>query len=171
MALQLMAQQHVEAMRLMDLQSKQLRAALLKLFHTLPEAPYLLPIQGLTAPSALGLVAYTGDLREYHCGGALIKLAGTQPTPNTSGRKTYSATPFSHQGKSGLRTVLYFITLRLITQNDALAYHYQRLTSRTEHALPKMQAIGACMNKLLWYVWHVAKRREMYDLHRWRTLQ
>jgi hypothetical protein len=169
-ALRLMAQQQVEAIRWLDLQAKQLLDTLLALFHTLPEAPYLLSIQGLTAPSALGLVAHTGDLTQYPHGSALIKLAGTQPTPNTSGRKTYSPTPFSHQGRSGLRTVAYFITLRLIRQNDALHYHYQRLTTRPEHPLPKMQAIGACMNKLLWYVWHVAKRREPYDCQRWRTL-
>ncbi len=169
--LRLLAQQHVAAVRWLDQQAEQLLTDLLTLFHRLPEAPYLLSIQGLTAPSALGLVACAGDLTQYHCGGALIKLAGTQPTPNTSGRKTYSRTPFSHQGRSGLRTVLYFITLRLITRNDALAYHYQRLTTRTEHPLPKMQAIGACMNKLLWYVWHVVNRRECYDPQRWRTLK
>ncbi len=169
-ALSVIAQHQVEAIRLLDRQSQQLLDALLRLFHTLPEAPYLLSIQGLTAPSALGVVAYTGDLAQYPHGSALIKLAGTQPTPNTSGRKTYSPTPFSHQGRSGLRTVAYFITLRLITQNDALHYHYQRLTTRPEHPLPKMQAIGACMNKLLWYAWHVVKRRERYDPLRWRTL-
>jgi transposase len=170
MALRLMAQQQVETIRLLDRQADQLLQSLLTLFQTLPEAPYLLSIQGLTAPSALGLVAYIGDLTQYPHGSALIKLAGTQPTPNTSGRKTYSPTPFSHQGRSGLRTVVYFITLRLITQNDALHYHYQRLTTRTEHPLPKMQAIGACMNKLLWYTWHVVKRCEMYDPQRWRIL-
>lgn len=170
-ALGLMAQQQVEAIRLLDGQAQHLLDALLALFHTLPEAPYLLSIQGLTAPSALGIVACTGDLAQYPHGSALIKLAGTQPTPNTSGRKTYSATPFSHQGRSGLRTVAYFITLRLITQNDALAYHYRRLTMRAVHPLPKMQAIGACMNKLLWYAWHVVKRREVYDPQRWQTLR
>jgi transposase len=168
-ALQLLAQHHVETIRLLDHQAAQLLRTLLGLFHTLPEASYLLSIQGLTAPAALGLVAHTGDLAQYPHGSALIKLAGTQPTPNTSGRKTYSPTPFSHQGRSGLRTVVYFTTLRLITQNDALAHHYQRLTTRPEHPLPKMQAIGACMNKLLWYAWHVVKRRERYDPCRWRT--
>jgi transposase len=169
-ALRQMAQQHVQMIELLDAQAEQLLQTLLTLFAALPEAPYLLSIQGLTAPAALGLVAYTGDLTQYPHGSALIKLAGTQPTPNTSGRKTYSATPFSHQGRSGLRTVLYFIALRLITQNDALHYHYQRLTTRAEDPLPKMQALGACMNKLLWYTWHVVKRREMYDPHRWQTL-
>ncbi len=170
-ALCLMAQHQIETIRLLDLQTDQLHQSLLTLFHTLPEAPYLLSIQGVKSPSALGVVACAGDLRQYHCGGALIKLAGTQPTPNTSGRKTYSPTPFSHQGRSGLRTVVYFITLRLIRQNDALHYHYERLTTRAEHPLPKMQAIGACMNKFLWYAWHVVNRREMYDPHRWRTLK
>lgn len=170
-ALRQMAQQHAETIALLDAQAEQLLQTLLALFMTLPEAPYLLSIQGLTAPSALGLVAQMGDLHQYARGSALIKLAGTQPTPNTSGRKTHSPTPFSHQGRSGLRTVVYFITLRLITQNDALAYHYQRLTTRAEHPLPKMQALGACMNKLLWYAWHVVKHRDMYDPHRWRTLK
>lgn len=170
-ALQLLAQHQVEMLRLLDQQAAQLLRTLVGLFHTLPEAPYLLSIQGLSAPSATGLVAHTGDLAQYPHGSALIKLAGTQPTPNTSGRKTYSPTPFSHQGRSGLRTVLYFVTLRLITQNDALAHHYQRLTTRPAHPLPKMQALGACMNKLLWYAWHVVKRRERYDPQRWRTVR
>lgn len=170
LALQLLAQQQVEALRLLDQQADQLLHTLLTLFHTLPEAPYLLSIEGLKAPSALGVIAYTGDLAYYHSGSALIKLAGTQPTPNTSGRKTFSATPFSHQGRSGLRTVVYFITLRLIRQNEALHHHYQRLTTRPDHPLPKMQAIGACMNKFLWYVWHVVKHRERYDPQHWRRL-
>ncbi len=170
-ALRLMAQQQIETIQVLDQQAKQLLQTLLVLFHTLPEAPYLLSIQGLPAPSALGLVAYTGDLRQYSHGSALIKLAGTQPTPNLSGRKTYSMTPFSHQGRSGLRTVAFFITLRLLTRNEAIQYHYHRLTTRTEHPLPKMQAVGACMNKLLWYVWHVANRREQYDCTRWRSLR
>jgi transposase len=169
-ALRLLARQHVEAIGLLDRQAEQWLQSLLTLFQSLPEAPDLLLIQGLGARSALGLVAHTGDLTQYHSGRALIKLAGTQPTPNTSGRKTYSATPFSHQGRSGLRTVVYFITLRLITQNEALAYHYQRLTTRAQHPLPKMQALGACMNKFLWYAWHVVKRHERYDPHRWQTL-
>lgn len=169
-SLQLLAQQQVEAIRLLDRQAQALLDTLLTLFHTLPEAPYLLSIQGLKAPSALGVIAYIGDLTHYHAGSALIKLAGTQPTPNHSGRKTFSATPFSHQGRSGLRTVVYFITLRLIRQNDALHYHYQRLTTRREHPLPKMQAVGACMNKFLWYVWHVVKYRQVYDAHYWRRV-
>lgn len=171
MALQMMAQHQIATLLLLDQQAVDLLERLVGLFLTLPEAPYLLSMQGWSTSEAMSLVACTGDLREYASGRALIKLAGTQPTPNTSGRKTYSLTPFSHQGRSALRTVVYFIALRLITRNDAIAYHYQRLTTRPTHPLPKMQAVGACMNKVLWYVWHVAKYRQSYDATRWQRLK
>jgi hypothetical protein len=32
------------------------------------------------------------------------------------------------------------------------------------------QAVGACMNKLLWYAWHVVKHEEFYNPDHWRTL-
>jgi transposase len=167
-ALGLMAQHQIEAIRLLDRQAAQMFQALAVLFHTLPEAPYLLSIQGVSESMALGLLAMTGDLRQYHSGAALIKLAGTQPTPHTSGRKAYSPTPFSHQGRSGLRTVLFFTTLNLLTRNEAIQHHYQRLLTRPQHPLPKMQAVGACMNKLLWYAWHVVTHQVVYDPQHWR---
>ncbi len=142
-----------------DQQATKLLLTLLKLFHTLPEAPYLLSIQGFLPHRHWVWWPTRGIYGNTRIGGALIKLAGTQPTPNVSGRKTSRQTPFSHQGRSGLRTVAFFITLRLLTQNEAIHYHYQRLATRSEHPLPKMQAVGACLNKLLWYVWHVANRR------------
>ncbi len=33
-----------------------------------------------------------------------------------------------------------------------------------------MPAVGACMNKLLWYAWPVVTHREWYDPQRWRSL-
>jgi len=170
-ALQMMAQHQIATLWRLDQQAADLLNQLVRFFLTLPEAPYLLSIQGLSASEAMGLVACAGDLRKYPSGRALVKLAGTQPTPNTSGRKTYSATPFSHQGRSALRTMVYFITLRLITRNDAIGYHYQRLTTRSIHPLPKMQAVGACMNKVMWYAWHVVKHHERYDAKHWQTLK
>lgn len=157
-------------LQVLDAASQRQLNHLKTLFHTLPEAPYLLSIQGLDQLSALGILAETGDLAQYTSGKDLIKLAGTQPTPNASGRYSRSRTPFSHQGRSRLRTVVYWATLRLLSRNDAIAYHYQRWQTRAVHPLTKMEAVGACMNKLLWYVWHVAHGREKYDPDHWNTL-
>jgi len=56
----------------------------------------------------------------------------------------------------------------LLSRNAALAHHYRRLQHRAQRPLTKMEAVGACMNKLLWYVWHVGHQQELYDPEFWR---
>jgi transposase len=158
----------LSGLTLLDQETANLTARLRQHFRTLPEAPYLSSIEGLSELSALGILAETGPLANYGSGKDLIKLAGTQPTPKSSGRAQRARTPFSKQGRSRLRMVLFWATLRLLSRNSAIAHHYQRLQRRSERPLTKMQAIGACMNKLLWYVWHVSHAREMYDPEHWR---
>jgi len=158
-------------LQLLDQQTEALLVRLRQHFHTLPEAPYVCSIEGLGEMSALGTpagVAETGALAHYGSGKDLIKLAGTQPTPKASGRARRAKTPFSKQGRSRLRLVLYWATLRLLSRNAAIGHHYQRLQQRAQRPLTKMEAVGACMNKLLWYVWHVGHVREVYDPERWR---
>jgi transposase len=153
--------------KLLDQQTQALLARLRHVFDGLPEAPFLRSIEGLSPISALGILAETGPLEQYGSGKDLIKLAGTQPTPKASGRLQRTKTPFSKQGRSRLRLVLYWATLRLLSRNAALAHHYQRLQHRPHRPLTRMQAVGACMNKLLWYVWHVGHQHELYDPDFW----
>jgi transposase len=156
------------SLTLLDQQTADLIARLRQHFRTLPEAPYLTSIQGLSEMSALGILAETGPLAHYTSGKDLIKLAGTQPTPSASGRARRTRTPFSKQGRSRLRRVLFWATLRLLSRNAAIVHTYQRLQRRAQRPLTKMQALGACMNKLLWYVWHVGHAHDLYDPQRWR---
>jgi hypothetical protein len=154
--------------QLLDQQTRALLACLRPVFNSLPEAPFLRSIEDLGEMSALGILAETGPLAQYGSGKDLIKLAGTQPTPKASGRARRSKTPFSKQGRSRLRLVLYWTTLRLLSRNAALAHHYRRLQRRGQRPLTKMAAVGVCMNKLLWYVWHVGHQHELYDPEFWR---
>jgi transposase len=154
----------------LDQQAEALLALLRQHFRALPEAPYLCSIQGLDETFALGILAETGDLSVYRSGKSLIKLAGTQPTPKASGRFQRSTTPFSKRGRARLRLVLYWATLRLLRRNEAIAYHYRRWQTRPRRPLTKMQALGACMNKLLWYVWCTGHYRITYDPTRWQIL-
>lgn len=154
----------------LDQQTTDLMLRLRLHFRTLPEAAYVCSIQGLSETFALGLLAEIGDLATYHSGKSLIKLAGTQPTPNASGRSRRSKTPFSKHGRARLRWVLYWATLHQLSRNDAIAYHYRRLQTRPRQPLTKMEALGACMNKLLWYVWCTGHDRVTYDPKLWQTL-
>ena len=167
-ALQFEVRTTLATVTLLDQQAQDLLARLLRDFRALPEAPYLCSIEALRELFAMGILAETGPLDVYGSGKDLIKLAGTQPTPNASGRYERQHTPFSKQGRGRLRFILFWATLPLLKHNAAIAHQYHRLQTRAQHPLTKMEAIGACMNKLLWYVWHTSHHQEKYDPDFWK---
>ena len=162
-ALQLALRLHIKALATLEGQVEQVHAALRDTFLALPEAPYLLSMHGLGLISAAIILAEIGDPSHYSRGCQLVKLAGTQPVANTSGRKTRSRTPMSHKGRPRLRTVLFFAVMRLVQVDDAFARQYQQLQTREKNPLVKMQALGALMNKLLRILWALMRDRTFYD--------
>jgi transposase len=117
----------------------------------------------ITLISAAIILAEIGDPSRYTSGRQLIKLAGTQPVLNTSGRKTRSKTPMSHKGRPRLRTTLFFAVLRLVQIDDTFAREYLRLQTRKKNPLTKMQALGVLMNKLLRILWALMRNCTFYD--------
>ena len=144
-------------------QLERLEEALLDTFLGLPQAPYLLSMPGLGPITAAIILAEIGDPSRYSNANQLIKLAGTQPVPNLSGRKARSRTPMSHKGRRRLRTALYFAVMRLVQTDDNLAQIYRRFQEREKNPLTKMQALGALMNKLLRILWALMKHQSFYD--------
>ena len=93
---------------------------------------------------------------------------GLQPSRRESGQHA-GRTPISKRGRAQLRAVVYMATLSSIRHNRRLRAHYERLTQRVTRPLPPMQAIGACMTKLLHYAFAVVKNRTAFDAdHVWR---
>lgn len=162
-ALQLALRLHLETLRTLQTQELVVRQAMLKAFKALPEARYLQSLSGLGSLTGAMILAEIGDPSRYKHGHQLIKLAGTQPTPDASGRKRRSQTPFSRKGRSRLRTILYFACLRLIQVDDAFARLYQHYQQRDKNPLTKMQALGVLMNKLLLVLWSLMRHSKDYD--------
>ncbi|MEJ2737645.1 MAG: IS110 family transposase [Anaerolineae bacterium] len=162
-ALQLMVQQQLQTLALLERQWTEAREAMIDCFLTLPESRYLLSIHGLGLVSAAVILAEIGDPSHYHHGQQWIKLAGSQPAPNLSGRKTRSRTPMSRKGRSRLRTTLFFAVMRLVQVDDAFAGEYLRFRQRQKNPLTKMQALGALMNKLLRILWALVRKRTFYN--------
>jgi transposase len=162
-ALQLALRMHLDALVMLQRQLDTASIALVDAFLALPEAPYLLSVHGLGVITAAIILAEIGDPSHYRNGRQLIKLAGTQPVPNTSGRKSRSKTPMSHKGRPRLRTALFFAVMRLIQVDEMFAREYQRLQQRQENPLIKMQAIGVLMNKLLRILWALMRHQRFYD--------
>jgi transposase len=126
-------------------------------------AKYLLSVKALNTLSVALILAEIGDPARYSCASQLVKLAGIQPVPNSSGRKQRSATPMSHQGRPGLRATLYFACLRLIQVDSRFQEVYLSLQKRAKNPLTKMQALGVLMNKLLHVLWALISQKISYD--------
>ena len=161
--LQLALRLHIETWERLEHQLKEVHTALVDTFLTLPESRYLLSLHGLGITTAAIILAEIGDPSHYRNGQQLIKLAGTQPVPNTSGRKSRSKTPMSHKGRPRLRTALFFAVLRLVQVDDSFAREYLLFQGRQNNPLTKMQALGALMNKLLRILWALMRHQRLYD--------
>jgi transposase len=153
---------HIDTLRLLHQQLEEVVASLMDVFLGLPEAPYPLSV-GIGLVTAAIILAEIGDPSRYSNANQLIKLTGTQPVPNTSGRKTRSKTPMSKKGRPRLRAALYFAVMRLIQNDDNFARTYQRFQTRKENPLTRMQALGVLMNKLLRILWALMKHQRIYD--------
>jgi len=162
-ALQFAIRLHLETLEMLQSQVEEVKTALVDTFLALPESRYLLSLPGLGLITAAIILAEIGDPSRYRNAGQLIKLAGTQPVPNSSGRRSRSRTPMSRKGRPRLRTALYFTVLRLIQSDDAFARQYQHLQQRPKKPLLKMEAVGAMMNKLLRVLWALMHQRTFYD--------
>jgi len=161
-ALQLALRLHIEALEALEQQLEAACIALADTFLALPESEYLLSVPGLGLITAATILSEIGDPSHYTNARQLIKLAGTQPVPNTSGRKSRSQTPMSHKGRPRLRTALFFAVMRLVRLDEAFAREYQHLQGREKNPLTKMQALGVLMNKLLRILWTLMRNRAFY---------
>jgi len=162
-ALQLALRLHIGMLEALHRQVEEVCAALIDIFLALPESDYLLSVHGLGLITAATILSEIGDPKHYSNGNQLIKLAGTQPVLNTSGRKTRSRTPMSHKGRPRLRTALFFAVMRLVQVDEAFARRYLQLQTREKNPLTKMQALGVLMNKLLRILWALMHNRTFYN--------
>jgi len=162
-AYQLAIRIHLDHLQRMESEKQEVIQALLACLPAVEVAPYLLSIKGVHPLWVALLLAEIGDPHQYTCAAQLIKLAGTQPTPNTSGRKQRSRTPMSHLGRGRLRYLLYWSCLHLIQVNSDFRRRYEQLQTRPKDPLTKMQALGVLMNKLLKVSWALMSHKTFYD--------
>lgn len=162
-ALQFGVTASLERFELLEQQQKQMREEMAGILLSLPEAPYVLSIPGVSPLMAALLLGEIGDPSRYRSAKQLVKLAGVQPSPNESGSRTTSPTEMSRKGRALLRETLYFCCLHLIRMDEAFIYHYRRFQERPSNPLTKMQALGALMNKLLRVLWALMRQPAYYD--------
>ena len=86
--------------------------------------------------------------------------AGLAPREFKSGASVRGRTRLSKAGNARLRKALYLPTLTAVRFNPVLEGFFDRLVAAGQ---PKMQAVGACMRKLVMLGYGVLKNRTPFD--------
>ncbi len=150
-------QQVLARVDLLLAQSEAARARLTAQALALPEGRRLAALSGIGPVLAAGLLAEAGPLTRFTNIKQLPKLAGVVPIEHQSGAYRGRYTPMGKKGRPGLRWVCWRAALSLLRHNPVFREAYQRWTQRAEHSLTKMEALGACMHKLLRVMYALAR--------------
>jgi transposase len=129
------------------------------------DADLLESVSGIGRQTATTILAELPPVAELPSAESAAAYCGLAPTEFASGKSVRRRTRLSKAGNARLRTALYLPTLTAIRFNPVLKGFYARLTDpdRDGGAKPKMQAVGACMRKLVMICYGVLKNRKPFD--------
>ncbi len=119
----------------------------------------LTSIDGIGPNTAAYVIAEVGDPACFRAPSAFAAYVGAIPSLNQSGKRQSQRAALTCLGNARLRAALWMPTLTAVRKNPWLRAYYQRLRARGK--LPKV-ALMACMHKLLFAIYSVAKHRRPF---------
>jgi transposase len=119
----------------------------------------LTTIDGIGPTTAARLIAELGDPAHFRTPAALAAYVGVIPGLKQSGKQKQTRAGLTPLGNARLRAALWMPTLTAVRKNPWLRAYYEQLRARGK--LPKV-ALVACMHKLLFAVYSVAKHRRPF---------
>jgi transposase len=120
----------------------------------------LATIPGVGTQTASTVLAELPRLDRVPSAQAAAAYAGLSPREFKSGSSVRGRTRLSKAGNARLRKALYLPTLTAVRFNPVLAGFFARLVAAGK---AKMQAVGACMRKLVMICYGVFKNRQPFD--------
>ena len=117
-------------------------------------------VKGVGRQTATTVLAELPPVAELRSAESAAAYCGLAPAEFTSGKSVRKRTRLSKAGNARLRKALYLPTLTAIRFNPVLAGFFARLVAAGK---PRMQAVGACMRKLLMLCYGVLKNRQPFD--------
>jgi len=120
----------------------------------------LASIPGVGTQTASTVLAELPGLDRVRSAEAAAAYAGLCPKEFRSGTSVRKRTRLSKAGNARLRKALYLPTLTAVRFNPVLRGFFERLVAAGK---PKMQAIGACMRKLVMLCYGVLRNRAPFD--------
>ena len=150
--------------RLLEKEAQKVRAQADALIAASPalhaDRELLETIAGVGRQTATTVLAELPAVERLPSAESAAAACGLAPREFRSGSSVRKRTRLSKAGNARLRKALYLPTLTAIRFNPLLKGFFERLVAAGK---PKMQAVGACMRKLVMLCYGVLKNRAAFD--------
>jgi transposase len=133
-----------------------------KCLREVPGATLLLSVPDFGVLTVAGILAQTGDLRNYEHPDQVIKLAGLNLYEISSGQHK-GRLRITKRGQGEFRKILYMAAMRACRRRGTLHSYYAGLVGR---GLARTSALVAIMRKLLRVSWALVKKSQSFDRER-----
>ena len=117
-------------------------------------------VNGVGRQTATTVLAELPPVESLPSAESAAAYCGLAPREFRSGKSVRKHTRLSKAGNARLRKALYLPTLSAIRANPVLKAFFGRLVAAGK---PRMQAVGACMRKLVMICYGVLKNRKPFD--------
>ena len=125
----------------------------------------LVEISGINYISVVGIIAETGDLRNYEHAKQVMKMSGLSLKESSSGQKK-GKKHISKRGRSKLRRNLKQIGIALVKNNNFFLQLHNYYTTQRENKLSKLVSINAIIRKFTYIMMSIVKTGESFNVEK-----
>ena len=123
----------------------------------------LVEISGINYISVVGIIAETGDLRNYEHAKQVMKMSGLSLKESSSGQKK-GKKHISKRGRSKLRRNLKQIGIALVKNNNFFLQLHTYYTTERDNKLSKLISINAIIRKFTYIMMSIVKTGESFSV-------
>ena len=135
---------------------------LIELASQIDYAEKAVEITGIGYMSMVGILAETGDLKNYEHAKQVLKMSGLSLKESSSGQKK-GKKHISKRGRAKLRRNLKQIGICLVKNNNFFLQLHNYYTTEREHPLTKLISINAIIRKFMYILMAIVKSGNSFD--------
>jgi len=154
----------IESLEMYHKQLLKIKKEMNKLLRKTEYYEIIMSVPGVGVVTAATLLGELGDPKNFSDAKSIIKFAGIDPKENSSGLKK-SRSKLSKKGRYLMRTMLYFISMRLIYRADEFKKYYKRKLETKNargRSLEKREALFAVAIKFVKVLFAMMRDKEKY---------
>lgn len=141
---------------------EEVKNKLIELASQIDYVEKLVEISGINYISVIGIIAETGELRNYEHAKQVIKMSGLSLKENSSGQKK-GKKHISKRGRSKLRRNLKQIGISLVKNNSFFLQLHNYYTTQRDNKLSKLISINAIIRKFVYIMMSIIKTGESFN--------